>query len=254
MYCTRRKRGPGGRPFLSLQASSHARQPMHSTLLWLNPNCMSGTTGVYTSRLWRRIAALSAALSCRSAMVSVPPSVIAPENVTACSCYLVPPWSMRQVGLLQVDQKGIECEGARRTRRVQGQKVGIAGPVHSALIAIHPCAFVEHDDSRHTAFRDVSRRHTGSAVIPDVNIVARLDPQPFRIRGVDRHLLLVGFVENISILPVGVWNGMPCSILSWKATRGRGSLNLYMPNFLNSSHVIVTFWCCITRPSHHSRR
>ena len=45
MYITRRKRGPGGRPFLSLQAISQARQPMQSTLLWMKPNCMSGFTG-----------------------------------------------------------------------------------------------------------------------------------------------------------------------------------------------------------------
>ena len=44
-YCTRRKRGPASSPFLSLQAISQARQPMQSTLLWMNPICISGTTG-----------------------------------------------------------------------------------------------------------------------------------------------------------------------------------------------------------------
>ena len=38
-------RGPGGNPFLSLQAISQARQPMQSTLLWMKPHCTSGTTG-----------------------------------------------------------------------------------------------------------------------------------------------------------------------------------------------------------------
>ena len=46
MYMTRRKRGPGARPFLSLQAISQARQPMQSMLLWMKPNCLAGTTGL----------------------------------------------------------------------------------------------------------------------------------------------------------------------------------------------------------------